>query len=257
MSFSDLLHTIFEAAATMTNTSSPAPVKPPVQTTPVAPTPTPVAKPVAVTGVLSALPAAIKAVAPKLPADQVAAWAAAFAAPMTKAGMTTARRAAAFLGQLAEETGEFTVFQENLNYSAARLMQVWPSRFPTLAVANTYQHNPQKLASYVYANRLGNGDAASGDGWIFRGAGPIQLTGKSTFAAFGATVGKTAEEAAAYVQTPEGGAASACWYWTSRSLNPLADAWNISGITTKVNGGLTNEAVRLSLSETELKAFGG
>lgn len=206
---------------------------------------------------LTILPKAITAVAPHLPQSAVNAWASALAAPMTAANLTTPKRAAAFLGQLATECTEFTVFNENLNYSAVRLTQVWPTRFPDLTTANLYAHNPQKLANHVYCNRLGNGSEASGDGWMFRGVGPIQLTGRATIGAFGKTVGKSAEDAAVYLTTPEGGAASACWYWTTRNLNPLADAWDLEGITRKVNGGITGLAQREDFSEEELKEFTG
>jgi putative chitinase len=219
---------------------------------------TPVAPQPALAGIFAVLPAAIRTVAPKLSVADVQAWAAALAPAMQAVQINTPRRAALFLGNLAEETGGFQAFQENLHYTtAARLCAVWPSRFPSVAAATPYLNNPEKLANHVYAGRLGNGDEASGDGWRYRGQGPIQLTGKSTFAAWGTTMGKSADEAAAIILTPAGGAQSACWYWNTRNLNPLADAWNVPGVTQKINGGLTNEALRLQLSTEELKVFGG
>jgi putative chitinase len=253
MSVADYLDSLFNniaAPATPITPDSPAPVV--ADTTAASP-----AAPAPASGVLWMLPQAIKLVAPKLSDADVQAWATALLAPMTKAEITTVNRAAIFLANLAEETGGFQVFEENLHYTtAARLCAVWPSRFANAAAAAPYVNNPQKLANYVYAGRYGNGNAASGDGYRFRGQGPIQITFRSIFAQFGATVGKTAEDAAAYILTPEGGAASACWYWTNRNLNPLADAYDVAGITQKINGGLTNEALREQLSAEEKALFG-
>jgi putative chitinase len=208
------------------------------------------------TGILSVLPQAIQAVAPDLPDADVKSWADAFAAPMEKAQINTPKRCAAFLGQMAVETGGFKAKVENLNYSAQRLVQVWPSRFPSIEVATPYAHNERALADKVYNGRMGN-VVGTDDGYNFRGDGPIQLTGRSAHAAFGATVGKTADEVAVWIKTPAGGAASAVWYWTTRNLNPLADAWDIDGITQKVNGGMTGADQRSEFSDEELKVFGG
>jgi len=90
----------------------------------------------------------------------------------------TKDRAAHFFGQCAHESWNFTEFSENLHYSAERLKEVFPKYFPTDEIANNYANNPEKIASRVYANRMGNGDEASQDGWNFRGRGAIQTTGK-------------------------------------------------------------------------------
>src|SRR6267143_29656 len=100
--------------------------------------------------------AIISAVMPKCP--DVAAWVAPLNSAMSRFDITDGRRAAAFLAQVAHESSELTHLIENLSYSAATLMQVWPRRFPTLKKARTYERNPEKLANYVYASRLGNGD---------------------------------------------------------------------------------------------------
>ncbi len=234
----DILHALFSRAAP-----------------PIVPPGTPM-QPAEVKGILTVLPDAIKAVAPSLSDAEVQEWADALLDPMTKAGMTTPKRAAAFLGQLAEESN-FKAIRENLNYQAARLVQVWPSRFPSIAAATPYAHNPEALANHVYCNRLGNGSEASGDGFKFRGGGAIQLTGRSTYAAFGATVGKSADDVATWITTPAGSAASACWFWTTRNINPLADAWDLESITKKINGGLTNLDQREEFSKEELAIFQG
>src|SRR5690606_24759483 len=89
--------------------------------------------------------------------------------------------AAHFLGQCYHETGGFKTFEENLNYSAQRLLQVFPKYFPNSIVANSYAFKPKLIANRVYANRMGNGDEASGEGWKYRGRGAIQLTGKQNY----------------------------------------------------------------------------
>ena len=104
-------------------------------------------------------------------------WTSALNTAMDRFEINTTRRAAAFLAQVAHESGELQRLVENLSYSAARLCAVWPNRFATPDVAKPYERNPEGRANFVYAKRLGNGDTASGDGWRFRGRGLIQLTG--------------------------------------------------------------------------------
>src|SRR5262249_8858281 len=98
-------------------------------------------------------------------------------------GVNTPKRIAHFLSQIGHESGGFRIKVEDLSYTAARLMQVWPSRFPNMDIARQYERNPEKLGNFVYANRMGNGDAASGDGYRFRGRGLLQLTGRSMYRA--------------------------------------------------------------------------
>ena len=100
-------------------------------------------------------------------------------------GINTNEHRAAFLAQISVESGELHRVEENLNYSAARLQVVWPRRFPNAAAARPYTHDPEALANHTYANRLGNGDVASGDGWRYRGRGLMQTTGRSNYRAAG------------------------------------------------------------------------
>lgn len=93
-------------------------------------------------------------------------------------------QAAHFFGQCAQESGTFTVFTENMNYSADRLVQVFPRYFPNLEVARPYDRKPEMIANRVYADRMGNASEASGDGWRYRGRGAIQLTGRHNYKAF-------------------------------------------------------------------------
>lgn len=203
------------------------------------------------------LRAAVSSVAPHLPDNIAQTWTDALSAPMRSCGMLTPNRAAAALGQFSAESGGFSVMQENLRYSAQRLCEVWPDRFPTLAAAAAYADNPEALANLVYAGRMGNGDAGCGDGWRFRGEGPIELTGRELDTKFAAAFGKPLDDAMAWLLTPAGAATSACWYWSQHNLNHLADAWDISGITRLVNGGLTNLLTRVKLSNLALAAIGG
>jgi putative chitinase len=183
---------------------------------------------------MAGLDAALRAVAPRLsPADH-AAWAAALMEPLRKAGMTSPRCVAAFLGQCAHESDGFQDLEENLHYSAARLCQVWPARFPTAEAASACAMQPEILANRVYADRMGNGSAASGDGWRFRGRGLIQLTGRSAYAGFAHTLGMTLDQAVTFAGTKAGAVASAIWFWTTNDLNALAGDWSIDLITRKV-----------------------
>ena len=147
------------------------------------------------------------------------------------------KRIAAFMAQCGHESGGFVFLSENLNYSAQGLMRVFPKYFPDQATANAYARNPEKIANRVYANRMGNGSEESGEGFKYRGRGLIQVTGKDNYFWFASSLGITPEEAAEYMQTFEGAAQSACWYWETASLNKLADAGDILTMTKRINGG--------------------
>ena len=103
---------------------------------------------------------------------------------MEKFGIDNPLKLSHFLSQCAHESGNFKFVRENLNYSADGLRKIFPKYFPTIEVANKYARQPEKIANKVYASRMGNGDEASGDGWKYKGAGYIQLTGKDNYAAF-------------------------------------------------------------------------
>lgn len=140
-----------------------------------------------------------------------------------KWSIVTRDRAAAFVAQIAHESAQFTHLQENLNYRAERLVVVWPKRFPTLESARPYEHNPEKLANKVYAGRLGNRDEASGDGWRYRGRGPMQLTFHDNYSAAEAGTGLPFVAAPDLLMDPRDGLTSAAWYWKSHGCNELAD----------------------------------
>jgi putative chitinase len=154
--------------------------------------------------------------------------------------INTPERIAAFMAQCAHESGGFTALKENLNYKAATLRKVFPKYFTTDEIANQYASLPNKqeaIANKVYANRMGNGDEASGDGFRYCGRGLIQLTGKSNYQAFADSLEMKVEDVPEYLQTFEGAAQSACWFWESNNLNKHADAGDIKTMTKVINGG--------------------
>jgi len=153
-----------------------------------------------------------------------------------KYDLDTPKRQAAFIGQCAVESANFTRLQENLNYSAQRLTQVWPSRFPNINMAEAYAHNPEKLADFVYAGRMGN--LQDGDGWKFHGRSLIQLTGRENYANCGSGIGVDLIDNPDLLLTPKYAALSAGWYWNRKQLNLLADSGDIETMTKRINGGL-------------------
>jgi putative chitinase len=175
---------------------------------------------------------------------------------MSRFDITSNQRMAAFLAQAAHESGQLNMLTENLNYSAKRIMQVWPKRFPTLQKALLYERNPEKLANYVYAKRMGNGDEASGDGWRYRGRGIIQLSGRGNYRAAGEGTGLNMEGRPELLEKLEGAALAAAWFWKSRGLNELADDRNDDNdiedfitITKRINGGTAGLKERIAFWE--------
>lgn len=150
--------------------------------------------------------------------------------------INTPERVAGFLSQTGHESGGFRFTTENLNYRAEALTRVWPSRFP-LGVAESYAMQPEKIANRAYADRMGNGNEASGDGWKYRGRGLIQLTGADNYAAFSLDADNEALSDPDSVAEPELAALSAGWFWSKNGLNALADAKDIVGMTRRINGG--------------------
>jgi putative chitinase len=151
--------------------------------------------------------------------------------------INTLDRIAAFLAQCAHESGDFVFIKENLNYRWQSLRKVFPKYFPTDALAQQYEKQPQKIANRVYANRMGNGPEESGDGWRFCGRGLIQVTGRDNYSWFAASLHISPEEASEYMETFEGAAQSACWFWESNNLNQWADKRDILTLTKRINGG--------------------
>jgi putative chitinase len=173
--------------------------------------------------------------------------------------INTPKRVAAFIAQCAHESGGLMVLQENLNYRAATLRTVFPKYFPTDAIAADYANRPNKqeaIANRVYANRMGNGDESSGDGFRFRGRGLIQLTGRSNYQAFAKSLGVEVDEVPEYLATFEGAAQSACWFWDKNNLNQWADQSDIITLTKRINGGTIGLEDRLHHYKQALAVIG-
>ena len=179
--------------------------------------------------------------------------------------ITTLNRLAAFLAQTSHETAGFTKLEENLNYSADGLANTWPNRYASRSSQNgLYDKNkvgrylpnplalklarkPLNIANNVYANRMGNGNEASGDGWKYRGKGLIQLTGKANH------VMLTLNTGIDFIKEPDlllqacFAVISAGWFWKENNLNQLADKEDIEGISKTINGGSIGLSKRLEL----------
>ena len=159
--------------------------------------------------------------------------------------INTAHRIAAFVAQCSHESGGFTTLKENLNYKPQSLRRLFPKYFTDDAIANQYCARPNKqeaIANRIYANRMGNGDESSGDGYRYCGRGLIQLTGRSNYQSFADSIevdGRPLkiDEVPEYLATFEGAAQSACWFWETNKLNQWADAGDILTLTKRINGG--------------------
>ena len=156
---------------------------------------------------------------------------------LPKYDIDSADRIAAFLAQCGHESMDFTVLRENLNYGAAGLKGTFHKYFQTDEIAAAYERKPEKIANRVYANRMGNGNEESGDGYKYRGRGAIQLTGHDNYAAFAKSIEKSIDETIVYCETLEGAIESACWFWTKANCNVPADANDMLALTKKINGG--------------------
>ena len=197
--------------------------------------------------------AAIRAALPRATETHAAQYLASLIDGMGRHAIDTPARIAAFLAQVGHESGDLARPEENLRYSAAALLRVWPSRFKTLAVARQYERKPEAIANLVYASRMGNGDVLSGDGWRFHGRGLIQLTGRANYAAYAAWSLETPDWLA---EAPDA-ALSACWFWATRGCNELADAGGFERITRVINGGthgLEDRRARWAIARAALDA---
>ena len=155
--------------------------------------------------------------------------------------INTPQRVAAFLAQCGHESGGWTVFEENLNYSAQGLNSIFKKYFPTIESATPYARQPEKIANKIYSNRMGNGPEESGDGYKYRGRGPIQLTGKANYTKFAQEMFDDWQNV---IDNPDWVTAdrdfalmSAIWFWNANKLNVQADSGDIKTMTKIINGG--------------------
>ena len=185
---------------------------------------------------------------------EVIVWHIALAKILPKYEINTKERVAAFIAQTVHESANYTTLKENLNYSAAGLTKTWNKRFPTEEAAMPYNRNPEKIANKVYADRLGNGNEASGDGWKYRGRGIIQLTGKDNYTAFAKSINKTLDETVTYLETKEGAIESACWFWKTNNLNKWVDINDFDGLSDCINRGRKTAAIGDAIGFEDRKA---
>lgn len=181
-------------------------------------------------------------------------WLAGVQNALARYGIDTQRQVAAWLAQVAHESGGFRLLTENLNYSAQTMAAVWPHRFGEKDADGKYKRDekgarvpnkfalalhrkPEELANVVYASRMGNGPITSGDGWRYRGRGLKQLTGKDNYTRCGQALGVDLVADPDLLLQPEYAALSAAWFWSVNKCGPLADADDFVGLTRKINGG--------------------
>lgn len=169
------------------------------------------------------------------------------------------KRIAAYMAQTFHESNKLKATEENLNYSADGLLKTFKKYFKTPEIAAAYARQPQKIANRVYANRMGNGNEASGDGWRYRGRGYIQITGKTNYQLFmkgdwcSEDVVKNPDLLAKFYLNQ----VASMWFWQSRGLNQLADyESNFEEITRRINGGYNNMADRKLLYRRFCREFG-
>jgi putative chitinase len=181
-------------------------------------------------------------------------WVDAVAAACHEFKINTPQRIAGFLSQCAHESGGFERLQENLNYSADGMAGIWPKRFAVLGpdkrpikkdgknqpnkFALALHRKPEMIANVVYSSRMGNGPTESGEGWLYRGRGLKQLTGKDNHRACSAGLGVDLVANPDLLLEPIYAARSAAWFWSSNKCDAFADAGDIEGLTKRINGGL-------------------
>jgi putative chitinase len=197
-------------------------------------------------------------------ASLAASWLAPISSACMTYGINTPLRLAAFLATIGVESEYLTATAEDLDYSAHGLADTWPHLFAgPNALANSLARKPQAIANTVYANENGNGDAASGDGWKFRGQGLIELTGRSNYAAAAARTKLDIVNHPELLQVPMNAAIVSADFWTHGNLNALADTRSMTAISKYVNCGNANSeetpnglAERLTLYRAACKSFG-
>lgn len=199
-------------------------------------------------------------------------WLEVMATELPKSGIDTPHEVASFVAQIAVESNELTHLEENLNYSAVRLAQVWsrfavnPEAASVLRIPNdlaySLQRNPEALANYIYddanrgpRSRLGN--TSPGDGWLHRGVGPLQITGRDNQTACADALGIPLDQFHAELLKPFNGIRSACWFWKTRSLDDLDDDDDVRAETRRVNGGETGLVHRQAYRDKCFKLMEG
>lgn len=203
----------------------------------------------------------LKQIFPNSTEENRAKYASPLLLAMMRYNIDNPKRIRAFLAQIGHESGQLSAVVENLNYSAKALRSVFGKYFKTDAEAEQYARKPEAIANVVYANRLGNGDTKSGDGWKYRGRGLIQITGKSNYneasqKMYALPLGVDFVDEPELLATPEYAAQSAAWWWENAGLNAIADGLGgandtevFKQITKRINGGYNGLDDRLAIYE--------
>lgn len=193
--------------------------------------------------------------------DNSASWYSILVTTLPTFSITSKLRFAAWIAQMGHESQDFKTLKENLNYRSAGLRITFGKYFTNDAVASAYEHQPEKIANRVYANRMGNGDEASGDGWKYRGRGLIQITGKNNYSACSMALyndDRLLTNPDLLIQM-DGAVRSACWFWNRGGLNAYADKSDLRTITIRINGatnGLEDRTDRYEHALSVLKDIG-
>lgn len=174
--------------------------------------------------------------------------------------ISTPLQQAAFLAQCGHESGSFTKLEEDLRYRAETLVKLFPKtpKRPwgfTLEEAKPYVGHPERIASRIYGGRMGNRDEASGDGWLYRGSGYLQLTGAANFYHAGQALGVDFVKNPDLVRTPEWGMQTAGWFWATHKCNEFAQARNWVGLTKAINGGTIGLDDRIHHTDMAINSF--
>jgi putative chitinase len=200
--------------------------------------------------------AILAALYPRAPQAHLDAFAAKAAETLDRFGIAKSdNRLHFFLAQIGHESGGLTIVEENMNYRAERIAEVWPGRFASAAAAKPFERNPEKLANNVYADRMGNGPPESGDGFRFRGRGYIQITGRDGYQNVGKIAKLPLEANPEMAAAPEHALLVACAFWQWKDLNPHCDAADFEKVTRRINGGLVGLADRRAWLDKVRRAF--
>ena len=176
----------------------------------------------------------------------------------TKFEINTPKRMASFIGQCQHESGNFKVLEENLNYSAIRLTQVFPNRFTLAKAQDAVSKGKAAIAEAMYGGRADLGNTHPGDGGKFFGRGLIQLTGRANTTAFATAIGKPEIiENPSLIATPEYACLSAGWFWDTRKLNLVADNEDYVTMTRRINGGTLGLDDRIAHIKKALTVLNG
>lgn len=199
----------------------------------------------------------LQAVCPKTPPEHLLDVLPHLRASLGAARISAPVEAAMYVSMTAEETQGFTRFEENLHYSKPeRILEIWPHHFRSLEEAARYTHNPERLGNRVYADRMGNGDEESGEGWLYRGRAAPMITGRDAYRACEASTGLPLVAHPELASRLEHAFTIGAWFWVSRHIGPLADTGNVELVTLHWNGGRIGLPERQSNFTTLRKLFG-